>query len=449
MVLSNSRYEDIWKSVLSNLQTRINDNAAFSSFFYDTKIVEIEGDNITVSAPNSFAAEILVRRYLELIQELLNDVTQSNFKCTIVDAASLVEAKKTITTQQPTFISNLNPKFTFENFVVGPSNRESYVASLATAMDPGNFYNPLFLYGKSGLGKTHLLHAIGNYVRVKNPSANVFYRSVDDFVEDVVKAFKDSGIETLKDKYRQVDVMLLDDVQFLSSKEKSKEVLFSIFNLLINAGKQIVLTSDRSPHELKNIEDRLVGRFSSGLSVEIRALEYETAYMILKKKIEVLDINGGKIDEDVLKYIASNYSSDVRKLEGALNKLLFYAITFNPGDHIDMQVALETFKSFSKIQEKNAVTIDKIKMAVSEYYSISPSQLESRQRTSNITVARHIAMYLCRSMLNVSLAKIGDEFGGKDHTTVISACEKVEKMLKENPDYIQAIEDLKKLIKTQ
>lgn len=449
MNLAN-KYEEIWQGVLADLKKQINDNAVLSSFFYGTKIIAIDGDSITVSAPNGFAAEILNRRYLETIQEILNARTQSNFKCQIVDANSLDEAIK-ITRTDPvsvSFISNLNPKFTFESFVVGPSNHESYVAAMATAVDPGNFYNPLFIYGKSGLGKTHLLHAIGNYIRFKAPNIKVLYRSTDDFIEEVVKAFKDSGIETLKDRYREVDVLLLDDVQFLSTKEKTKETLFHIFNLLINAGKQIVLTSDRHPQELKSLEARLVGRFSSGLSVEIKALEYETAYQILKKKIESHDINNGKIDDEVLQYLAANYSSDVRKLEGALNKLLFYAITFNPGSDIDMKVVNNTFAPLIRNQERNQVDISRIKTAVSEYYCISPSQLSSKLRTSNITVARHIAMYLCRNILDVSLVKIGEEFGGRDHSTVINACEKVERMLKENPDYIQAVEELKKLIKS-
>ena len=249
-----NKYEDIWNGALSALKEQINDNAVLSSFFYDTKIISINENMITISAPNGFAAEILNRRYLEMIRDVLHTITQSNYQCQIVDASSLKEEVEITrsTPVLPVFNSNLNPRLTFENFVVGPSNHESYVAATATATDPGNFYNPLFIYGKSGLGKTHLLHAIGNYVRIKSPATKVLYRSTDDFVEEVVKAFKDTGIENLKDKYRQVDVLLLDDVQFLSTKEKTKETLFHIFNLLINSGKQIVLTSDRHPSEIKS-----------------------------------------------------------------------------------------------------------------------------------------------------------------------------------------------------
>lgn len=448
MVLNNSKYGDIWNSVLLKLEQEINDANAFESFFFDTKIVSIDGNTITISAPNAFSAEILNRRYLELIQSLLNETTQSNYKCTIIDASTITEKTVTLSPQKPVFMSNLNPKFAFENFVIGPSNRESYVASLAIAMDPGNFYNPLFIFGRSGLGKTHLLHAIGNYIRIKNPSANILYTSTDDFIDQVIRAFKDSsGIEGLKDLYRQVDVLLLDDIQFLSSKEKTKEVLFNIFNTLINNGKQIVLTSDRPPYELKSIEDRLVGRFSSGLTIEIKALEFETAYQILKRKVEALDPKHNGIDEEVLKYIVSNYSTDVRDLEGALNKLLFYSITFNPGEVINMEIATRALESLSKKSERNAITIEKIKMVVANYYNISPTRLESKTRTADITVARHIAMYLCRTILDASLNKIGSAFGGKDHSTVINACEKVDKLLKENEDYQVAITELTSKIK--
>lgn len=448
MSIKNERYKEIWEASLSLIQRSINDNQVFSNFFYDTHIEDIKSDVIIISAPNSFAVQVLNRKYIELISEVIHQTTSSNFKVEIVDINTYEEeAKSEIVSEKPqVFISNLISKFTFDNFVVGESNRESYMAAFTTATDPGNFYNPLFIYGKSGLGKTHLVHAIGNYIRDKNPNYKILYKSVDDFVEDVIKAYKESGVESLKELYKQVDVFLLDDVQFLSSKTKSKEVLFSIFNTLINNGKQIVLTSDRPPQDLRDIEDRLVGRFSSGLSVQIKALEYETAYKILEKKVSSLDINGGNIDDEVLKYIAENYSTDVRRLEGALNKILFYSITFNPNTDINMDLVKNTFEVIDKKNVQESLTLDKIKIAVSEYYSISVSQLESKVRTSNVSTARHIAMYLCRKYLDISLNQIGDGFGGKDHTTVINAIEKVEKLLKENPDYLGAIEDLKKLL---
>lgn len=445
MNYDEGRFESIWKEVLTQIEGLMNDKNAFDSFFYGTKIESIEGDTITVSAPSLFSSQILNKRYLEDIQDILKDVTQSNYVCKII---YLNPNSDETPIQNISFASNLNPKFTFENFVVGQCNRESYVASLAAAMDPGSFYNPLFIYGRSGLGKTHLLHAIGNYIRLKNPSKNIFYQSTNDFIDDVIKAYKTNSIDQLKDKFKQVDVLLLDDIQFFSSKEKSKEIIFNIFNNMIAEGKQIVLTSDRHPSEIRSLEERLVGRFQSGLTVEISILEYETALAILKKKITAIDFNKGKIDEEVLEYIATNFSQDVRCLEGALNKLMFYTITINQSESIDMELAMHTFKQpGAKINK--GLSIEKIKMVVGEYYNIPVSRLEGNRRNAEIVVPRQIAMYLCKQLLDVSLNKIGEEFGGKDHSTVINSISKVEKLLKENSDYYVAIDEIKNLLKNK
>lgn len=449
MVLNNSKFEEIWNAVLAQLNDYIDDRIAFDAYFLNTKISKIENNTIFVATPNRYSATVLNQRYHEKISEYLQTITQSNFKVSIMDEESLNTFLITSEAIKPEkkFYSNLNPRFSFENFVHGVCNLESYQAALATAMDPGGFYNPLFIYGKSGLGKTHLLHAIGNYIRSKrDTSLKVLYLTADDFFEEYVRSIKDKDGDSLKDRFREIDVLLLDDVQFLSTKEKTKEIFFHIFNLLINAGKQIVITSDRSPSELRSLEDRLVSRFLSGLTVEIKDLDYDTALNILKKKVETQNINNGEIDEGVLKYIASNYLTDVRQLEGALNKLLFYAITYNKQEKINLEMALETFKSFSAIKDRNTVSCEKIKLVVAEYYNISPNQLVSKLRTSNLVTARHIAIYLCRTMLDLPLQKIGEEFGGRDHSTIINACDKVDRLLKKDQDYVIVINNLKKLI---
>ena len=452
MLLTSSKREEIWNEVLSRVEKELNDTMIFSTFFNESRLANITDDEAIIQVPTIFAKQaISTDPYHSLLKDIFNKVTGSNFNLKIVDSYKEdKEEEETSFIDKESFIdfnSNLNPNYTFESFVVGPSNREGQAASLAAALNPGKFYNPLFLFGKSGLGKTHLLHAIGNYIKNKNSSMKVLYMTVDDFFEEYVKAIKDKEIEALKDKYRQIDVLLLDDIQFLASKEKTKEVFFNIFNILFNAGKQIVITSDRHPQELKSLEDRLVGRFSSGLSIEIKDLEYDTAFRILKKKIETMNINGGNIDDEVLEFIAQNYSTDVRQLEGALNKLLFYAINFKQQDEINMTTALETFKSFSKNKEKNKLDCDLIQLVVAEYYNISVSQLKGKLRNTNIVLARQIAMYLCRTMLDCSFKKIGEEFGGKDHSTVIASIAKVEKMLKENSDYLIAINEIKEIIK--
>ena len=454
MVLDASKLGDIWNTVLRRLEREVPDRIVYSTYFEGTYIKSIDNDLVTIVSPSRFGANVLKSKYFEMILSHIDDVTQTNFKIQIIDQDTADEKEKEATVlvdnglvrRDKPFDSHLNPKITFDSFVTGPSNREACVACVSAATDPGNFYNPLFIFGKSGLGKTHLLHAIGNYIRSKNPSARVLYLTTDDFFENYVRAVKEKSLDELKESFRDIDVLLLDDVQFLASKEKTRETFFHIFNLLTANNKQIVLTADRPPQELKDLEDRLVGRFASGLSVEIQALEYDTALEILKKKVANQNLNGGQIDESVLEYIAKNYSSNVRQLEGALNKLLFYAISFNKKEEIDMDVALDTFKSFEKVRANNPVTMDKIKNSVAEYYNISVAQLTSKIRQSSLIVPRHIAMYLCKTMLNPTLNEVGEAFGGKDHTTVINAVSKVENLLKTDEDYVAAINELKKII---
>lgn len=452
MVLTYARYSEIWKEVLSRLEPEVGDSVAFNAFFTNTKLHAIEGDTAIISTQSTFSAQVLNRKFLETIEAVFNLVTQANFKCLIKEESELTPTTSPNNTTSKEavapFASHLDPKFTLDNFVVGPSNREAYFATISTSMDPGKLYNPLFIYGKSGLGKTHLLHAAGNYMRLKYDHYRILYMTSDDFLEEYVRAIKDKGIDSMKEKFRSVDVLLIDDIQFLSSKEKTSEVFFNIFNQFITAGKQIILTSDRAPQDLRGLEDRLVSRFASGLSVGVNVPEFQTAFNILKKKVETQDLAGGRIDEEVLEHIARKFSSDVRQLEGALNKLLFYAVTFKKKDHITLADAMETFTNLTTSNEKKSVTFEKIKMAVAEYYHISTAQLEAKLRTSNLVVARHVAIYLCHSLLDTTLTEIGREFGGRDHSTVISAYEKVENMLKENPDYQGAIADLKNMLKS-
>lgn len=449
MVLDETQLSNIWETTLSRLERVINDSIAFSAYFNGSYIKVVDDNTIAVVVPSRLAVKVLNEKFFNDVQNEINDVTQTNFKIQITDDESARNQKDIIrvndTGFDKPFDSHLNNRLVFESFVVGPSNRESYTAALSAAMDPGHFFNPLFIFGKSGLGKTHLLHAIGNFIKQKNPNAKVLYLSTDDFFENYVKAVKEKSVEELKDSYRNIDVFLLDDVQFLSSKEKTKEIFFHIFNILTGGNKQIVLTADRPPVELKDLEERLVGRFSSGLSVEIQALEYDTALKILYKKVENQNLNDGKIDDDVLEFVAKNYSSDVRQLEGALNKLLFYAITYNKKTDIDLQTAMGAFAG-SSFSGKRPVTIEKIKYCVAEYYNISVSQLTSKIRQTNLVIPRHIAMYLCKSELNTTLSEIGREFGGKDHTTVINAISNVDNKLKSEPEYLNIINELKKII---
>lgn len=449
-----SKLNSIWDEVLSSLKNKLQDNNIFNTFFQDSKLYEIKDDTACISVKTKFAKQLLESRYSTIIEMTLEEVCKTHYNClfTLENAMDTFETNKVSKTEDKEgFVSNLNSNYTFENFVVGPSNQEAQSAALTAALEPGKFYNPLFIYGKSGIGKTHLLHAIGNYIRYKSgQETKVYYISSADFLDDYVNAIRENTINELKESFKKMDVLLIDDIQFLSGKDKTNEMFFHIFNHLINNRKQIVITSDRSPNELKGLEERLVSRFASGLSVCIQNPEYETSLEILKKKVENQNISSKVIKEDVLSYIALKYSKDIRQLEGALNRLVFYAESFKKQTKvIDLDLAQEALKGLVVNQNtnSNALTIDKIKMAVADYYKISTSQLSASIRVSNISNARHIAMYLCRSLLDVPFIKIGDEFGGRDHSTVINACEKVEKLLKTDANFKQAIEDIKILLK--
>lgn len=448
MVLIASKYDEIWSEVLSRLEVEINDDMIFSSFFSESKLVNVLNSTATILV-RKFAKNVIGNNpnYISLITDIFNEITQSNFNISVVD--SFEEEKFSKNENEPflSFNSNLSSTYTFENFVVGPSNQECQSAALAAAINPGKFYNPLFIFGKSGLGKTHLLHAVGNYIRLKNNQMKVYYTSSDNFIDEYFRCIRDKGMDALKEKFKNIDILLIDDIQFLANREKVSEYFFNIFNLFINSHKQIIMTSDRPPLELKGLEDRLVSRFVSGLSVMMKEPDYETALKILKKKVEVQNLNDGKIDDDVLAYIAQQFSSDVRQLEGALNKLLFTAINLGKKENIKLNDALDSFKMLGVNSDKKIVSIEKIKIVVSEYYNISTNELSSKIRTSKIILARHLAMYLARNMLDSSLSQIGSEFGGRDHTTVINAIEKVDKLCKENDDYLMAITELKKRLK--
>lgn len=336
---------------------------------------------------------------------------------------------------------------TFDHFVVGDCNRESQAAALACAINPGRNFNPLFIYGNSGLGKTHLLMAIGNYVRKHNPEKKIYYIESLKFVDRVVKAIQNNCINEFKQYISSMDVLLVDDIQFLAGKEKSHEIFFSIYNELVNNRRQIVIASDRQPKEIKGLEDRLISRFSSGLSVGIDSPEFETSLAILKMKIQnnVNDIN--EIDEQGLAYIASHFSGNVRELEGSLTRVLFYAISFQKEKGlITFETVVNALKNQSNVSDKTGLSPTKIIKCVADYYGLTKQQITGKTRTKNISNARHIAMYLCRQMLDLPYIKIGDEFGGRDHTTIISACSKVEKQMKKDHNFSIATQEIEKLL---
>lgn len=453
MVKTISERKRIWDKVLSKVETQLQDRHIFDSFFSTTSIHSIEGDTIIVSVNSRLAANILNQRYAGFVQEIIEETTQSNFKINFVHEEDLKTTKEesSVSTEKSKFFSNsfINPKYTFDTFVVGQCNREASQASLMIASNPGKLFNPLFIYSQSGLGKTHLLHSIGNYIKENSPRLKVLYISTDDFVDEFVRSARgEHEIEQFRDFFKSVDVLLIDDIQFLADKTKTAEMFFNLFNTMINAGKQVVLTSDRHPNDLKGLEARLVTRFNAGLSINIQNPDKDTLISILKKKISANNLDLSNFDDDVLEFFADKFSKNVRELEGAINRLLFYSINIKQSNHIDLALAVESVSSIINVKEtERQLDEERIIETVADYYNLTISQLKGNTRTAQLAMARHISMYLIRSILDVPFKKIGDTFGGKHYSTVMDAVEKVEKNLKTNPQLVQAINDIKKRLK--
>jgi chromosomal replication initiator protein len=447
-----SEIAQLWARVLDRLQTKINDRHIFDSFFVDTYIHTIEADEIKVVVSSGLASNLLSTKYIDVLALTVAEVTQTNFKLVFLQKGELEKNNKA-NEKKSSFFANsfVNRKYTFDNFVVGTSNREAHQAAVLIASNPGKLfnYNPLFIYSQSGLGKTHLLHAIGNYVRENAPSLKVLYITTDDFVDEFIKYVsgeKDS--DNMKDFFKAIDVLMVDDIQFLSEKVKTEEMFFHIFNHLVNAGKQIILTSDRHPSEIRGVESRLVTRFNSGLTMNITVPDLPTRVAILKKKIEANGLDITYFDEEVFHFFAERFSNNVRELEGALNRLVFYVINIKQTKHITMALAIESVQPLiGSGVTLSSLTENRVINTVADYYNLTSQQLTGRIRTNQIAMARHIAMYLIRTLLDVPFLKIGALFGGKDHSTVMNAVKKVEKSLKVDEAIATAVDQLEKRLK--
>lgn len=453
MINSISEITQLWDRSLKKIEERLGEKQLFDSFFAGSYINEIHGDTIVVVVNSSLAAALIKQKYYDLVEDVVSEITESNFKLDFVlenevqkGAEKQAQSKKQQYFQEAT----LNPKLTFDNFVVGSFNREASQASLFVASNPGKtLAQPLFIYSNSGLGKTHLLHAIGNYIKNARPNFKILYISTSDFVEEYIRYVKgDKEAESLKDFFSSIDVLLLDDVQMLANKVKTQEMFFAIYNKMIDNSKQVVITSDKQPNELNGLEDRLVTRFCKGLVMKINEPDQNTCVEILRKKIEANGLDLQRFDDAVLYFFADKFSKNVRELEGALNRLIFYVVSLKQTDKISMDVAMEAVQSLTGGKSlSSTLNEQKIINVVSDYYNLTPSQLTGRIRTGQIALARHIAMYLIRITLDIPLKKIGDIFGGKDHTTVMSAIQKVDNGLKTDTELKSAIEELQKRIK--
>ncbi len=440
---SKNSLQLIWQKTLEQIQTgAFFDTSIFHSYIADSKLYDIS-NNSAVVLTSTFVSQQVFEKNAQIIENVLSDVMETPMKVTfcqkkdIKDYSEMNEESKKIILED-----KLLDKYTFDNFVVGHSNRESQAAALSCAVNPGEFFNPLFIYGNSGLGKTHLLHAIGNYVKEHSPEKKVIYIYSEDFISLIVNSIRDKTIEEVKRIIEEADYLLIDDIQRLKQGERSQEIFFNLYNNLFAKGKQIVLTSDIHPTELKGIENRLISRFTSGLSVGIDSPEFETSLAILQKKLEERN-EQILIENSVLEYIATTYSNDVRELEGNLNKLIFKAILYNP-PIIDLDFAILAFKDDPNHKSPGNLSVSKIKKAVCDFYGLTRTQLESKTKTTNVSNARHIAIYLCRKHLDMPFAKIGAEFGGRDHSTIITSYEKVSKLIKEKEMFASAVSKIEK-----
>ena len=438
---------ELWQKTLNIIKGEMSE-VSFNTWIKSCEPISISSDTIKISVPNSFTQDILEKRYKDLVANSIKVVCSKLFKIEFLISSDLnledvkketkvVPQKNKSITVNDEMSTTLNPKYTFDSFVIGNSNRFAHAASLAVAEAPAKAYNPLFIYGGVGLGKTHLMHAIGHYILQNNPNAKVVYVSSEKFTNELINSIKDDKNEEFRNKYRNVDILLIDDVQFIAGKERTQEEFFHTFNALHDANKQIILSSDRPPKEIPTLEDRLRSRFEWGLIADIQIPDFETRMAILKKKAEVEKLN---VANEVMIYIATKIKSNIRELEGALIRIVAYSSLTNR--EITVDLASEALKDIiSKKQGKN-ITINLIQDIVSSYFNLRIEDLKSQRRTRNVAYPRQIAMYLSRKLTDMSLPKIGEEFGGRDHTTVIHAYEKISDNLNTDENLQHTIETI-------
>lgn len=442
---------EVWNQVLQYLYSNRNiEPEILDNFYSPCSLYELTDEKAILLVPNIVSKQI-IQSQSDIISTAFIDVLHKDTPM-IIEIYQKSEVPRVIAPvlqfDESEFQSMpIQKERTFDNFVVGDCNRESQAAALACAINPGKFFNPLFIYGNSGLGKTHLLMAIANYVLKADPSKKVYYTESLKFVENVVNAIHEGKIDAFKQYLYSIDLFLVDDIQFLAGKEKSHEIFFTIYNELVNNRKQICIASDRQPKEIKGLEDRLISRFSSGLSVGIDSPEFETSMAILKMKIKQNSYGMDDVEQEALAYIASNFSGNVRDLEGAWNRVLFYAIQFqHDGGVIKFETVMNALKNQAVVSDKTGLSPKKIIKTVADYYGLTRQQITSKTRTKNIANARHISIYLCRKLLDLPYIKIGDEFGGRDHSTIISACSKVETQIQKDKVFADAVQEIEKQI---
>ena len=435
-----SNLDTIWKDVLTVIKVELTE-VSFNTWLKSVNPISLSNNKIILGAPNDFTKGILMGRYFNLIKNSIKQVTNEEYIVEIIipgEELHYNQGQNAIQENlEPNQRSQLNPKYSFNTFVIGNSNRFAHAASLAVAEAPAQAYNPLFIYGGVGLGKTHLMHAIGHYILSQNPNSKVMYVSSEKFTNELINSIREYRNEEFRNKYRNIDVLLVDDIQFIAGKEGTQEEFFHTFNALHEANKQIIISSDRPPKEIPTLEDRLRSRFEWGLIADIQAPDLETRIAILRKKANIENI---EVSDEVMLYIASKIQSNIRELEGALIRVVAYSSLTNR--IVTESLAEEALKDIFSNNKPIEITVDIIKDRVSKNFKMKMDDFSSKKRTRAIAYPRQIAMYLTRELTDLSLPKIGDEFGGRDHTTVIHACDKINTDLTTDPNLKRKIDNI-------
>lgn len=468
--MSSYDLAEVWVKFLEKFHESTSENV-YNAWIKPLIPLEITDTYLKVGAKNNFTKKWLEETYTTVIEGMLASITGTNLQFRIENldlkndgpetetptsgsisavpegqviyneaatASSMLPPIKNSFTQQDLFDddiqSNLNPKYVFETFVIGNSNRFAYAAAQAVAVNPAKAYNPLFIYGGVGLGKTHLMHAIGNHIKMNDPKTKILYISSEKFTNEIINSIQNKNTDAFRKKYRNIDCLIIDDIQFLKNKEMTQEEFFHTFNTLYEANKQIIISSDRLPREIETLEDRLRSRFESGLLADIQPPDLETRIAILRKKTESENIS---IPHDVISLVASSIDTNIREIEGAYTKIVAYASLM--GSPITVELAKKILDDMGTSTKNKQITFDDIIQATAEYFKLKKEEFFSKKRTQNIAYPRQIAMYLCRELADLSYPRIGELFGGRDHTTVIHAYEKIVKKIKEDPNCEKAV----------
>jgi chromosomal replication initiator protein len=441
-----SHITEIWEKTLDVIKVELTE-VSFNTWLKAIQPISTRDNLVTFSVPDDFTKGILEARYVTLIKNALKQVSSEYYDIKFIipteeNYASIMRENTERTQMEETVNTSLNPKYTFDTFVIGNSNRLAHAASVAVAESPAKAYNPLFIYGGVGLGKTHLMHAIGHYISKQNKKAKVVYISSETFTNELINSIRDDRNNEFRGKYRNVDVLLIDDIQFIAGKESTQEEFFHTFNSLYDANKQIIISSDRPPKEIRTLEDRLRSRFEQGLIADIQAPDLETRIAILKKKARSENLS---ISDNVMLLIAKKIHSNIRELEGALIRIVAYSSLTN--GEINEDLTNEALKDIISNSKPKLVTPAAIKDVVGQYYSIKLEDFNAKKRNKSIVLPRQIAMFLCRELTDLSLPRIGEEFG-RDHTTIMHAYEKISNDMKIDSQLKSVLEELKSKIET-